>query len=115
MSAIPILILLAVLAMLVAVLIIAFDVRHIRNELLPDIRATLIRSEQSHSAHFHVTSLHGHGWGHISTLGFFVYWEWRAGRWQCPNLPSGGEPQLPPNYPGAFEGDRAKTWVSLGN
>jgi hypothetical protein len=46
--------------------------------------------------------------------GFFVVWEWCDGTWHptVDDLPPGADPGLPPNYPGAVSGYRAKTWVS---
>ena len=88
--------------MLVALLWIAVDTRAIRNRLLAD--------PQRSSGHF---SLKQHCGDAVS--GSFVIWEWRKGEWRADveSLPTGKAPGQPPEFPGAQEGHRVKTWASV--
>jgi len=109
------LLLIVMIALLVVAIRIAVDVNSIRSELLHDIRMTLrdfptiqqtglaspIRMRSHNSDPYH---------GNHST-DFFgkVLWEWRDGEWVA-DVPEGFDPGLPPNYPGNFEGAKARTW-----
>jgi hypothetical protein len=106
------LVLVLVLLIFAGVLRLAFDVRAIRSELLPDLRKSLLEGfwvQEPVARLGHICHIPHH-------LGadFFVIWKWSGGDWQVRpgTVPPGADPGLPPQYPGAFEGDLVKTWVS---
>jgi hypothetical protein len=99
----------------------AADVRAIREDSLRDVGKKLAAIEATlHQKTFvegvfewrrEGTTGHHHSTPH--KLGCFVVWEWRDGDWQPHGLAKGAEGCLPPNYPGAFPGDIARTWATL--
>jgi hypothetical protein len=117
----PLALLLAMVALLILVASILYqlvkiarDVRALRYQVAPELREALLQRSWAMSV---VTNPLRHGdpgtgphHQRIPAVGCFVLWEWRAGRWHCSS--EGGEPAdaLKPGYPGAFEGDLAKTW-----
>jgi hypothetical protein len=97
---------------------VALDVRSIRGELLTDIRKLLLTAERTHPVQGHPgrqlpLGIHNHrtmGAG----AGSFAFWVWRDGEWalETDSVPTDFHPGLPPAYPGAFNGDKIKTWVA---
>ena len=109
---------LVAIGLLVSVLILIFlvriavDIRAIREELLPQIRTELIHRNKAGGTLFRgIMSEHLHF--NVQPEGCFLVWVWRSGNWSLLNeIPEGVERTLPPNYPGAFDGDCSKTWAS---
>lgn len=120
MHVITILILLVAAAILHFLVQIAADIRAIRDELpkdvdrkLSDIMNSLDQralAEGVLSWSRGVMSHHQHG---PAGFGCFIIWEWCDGDWQHRGLPKGVKECLPPNYPGAFPGDIARTWAVI--
>jgi hypothetical protein len=94
---------------------VAIDVWNIRRELLPDIRKILLTTPRTYTGPDRVTpsSIHLHQ-SFLHRAGFFVIWEWALGEWapMTELIPPGVHPGLPPSYPGTFNGEKVKTWVS---
>jgi hypothetical protein len=120
MSVVVLLILLLTAVILFYVKRLADDVRAILEELPDRIDRRLAGVEKALRQGTFSEGLFRSGWGptgHHESLpqqfGCFVVWEWQDGDWQAQGLPAGSEGCLPPNYPGAFPGDLAKTWMLL--
>ncbi len=118
MTTLLILVLIVLIALLGHVIRLSHDVRAIREELLPDIRAVLLRTASLRSQSVRPMRLrHGdpfpnpHGFLSQAVAGCFLVWEWREEKWEPCELPGDMEPGPPPPFPGAFPGDVAKTWV----
>lgn len=99
--------------LLLQMVLIGADLRAVRYKLLPQIRDALLQGGP-------IICLPGLGHPDTHTngeppqpVGCFVLWEWRGGKWRCRAVPEGVDPGLSPSYPGAFEGDLAKTWRPL--
>ncbi|HEY3969132.1 MAG TPA: hypothetical protein VGM05_31570 [Planctomycetaceae bacterium] len=96
-------------------LVLALDVWNIRRELLPDIRKILLTVQRSYpiAGESVYSSIHNHR-SQVLAAGYFAIWEWRNGEWTLNTgfMPPEMHPGSPPAYPGAFNGDKAKTWVS---
>jgi hypothetical protein len=96
-------------------LCLALDVWNIRRELLPDMRKILLTMQRTYpvpgSPVF--AGLHDGHRSQLMNVGFFAVWEWRDGEWILKTglVPPGIHPGSPPAYPGAFNGDKIKTWV----
>jgi hypothetical protein len=106
------------LVLLGVVIIVGFLVRitgdvHEIQEILRDIRTQLLTRGGLPGD----WSLRGGGGVHQhlgeTATGFFTVWEWRDNRWDLKTtlLPHGVDPGLPPEHPGAFEGECVKKWV----
>lgn len=101
-------ILIALCVVTVAVIIIAIEVIKCRR-LLSDVGRTFARGSNVWPL---FCSVHQGHEGRDGEEGCFLVWEWRDGRW-C--LMPGQPPTsaaAPPESPGAYDGDLAKTWVS---
>ena len=113
-------VLVLVFLLLVQLAYIGADLRAIRNQHLPDLRDAILKRGSiggicvPYAVEPHCTPGDGHGQSKPS-LGCFVIWEWRNGKWYCRTAPEGIEASLPPGYPGAFEGDLAKTWQMVNS
>jgi hypothetical protein len=118
MTLIASLILIVTVAILVVLWQLAADIRKILTQSVPDILAATRaqRCSQRPPLGSGIPNDHQHphqGLGH-PPIGLFVIWIWRHGQWSCQGVPHEVHSGLPPAYPGAFEGDLAKTWVSTG-
>jgi hypothetical protein len=100
--------------LLVQLVLIGADIRALRYKLLPELLDALSqRGAISSGWSPVVNSVHGEPPAHgeaAKSVGRFIVWEWRGGKWQCGALTETLDPGLTPGYPGAFEGDLAKTW-----
>ena len=106
------LILFVVILILVFLVRLADNLKEISNELLPDIRSAILDLPRQPSRHRRgPDDTHSHGILQTKA-GCLIVWEWTDGEWQVHTVPEGIVPGLPPNFPGAFNGDIAKTWVS---
>ena len=104
--------------LLVIMVRIALDLRVIRNQLLPDIRASLLRGSYGRELLNEPVRMARHGNIPVphsvpAGQGSFLFWEWVEGQWNCRSEHVADLRVLPPSHPGAFEGDITKTWVSM--
>lgn len=120
MHLITFLILLVTVAILFLLWQLAADVRAIRHELPRELGGKLAGIEAAVRHQGFSEGLFRVGWGITSHhqhappgVGCFIIWEWRDGDWQAQGLREGVKECLPPNYPGAFPGDIARTWAIL--
>jgi len=98
---------------------IAGDVRRLRDQSLPDLQNAISRGLNSSGSRqllvyptegVHEEPPHG---PRVARTGYFLIWEWQLGEWVPRDVQLGVRLGLPPAYPGAFEGDIAKTWVPV--
>ena len=120
MNVLMLALLLLVFVLLVQLAFIGADLRAIRRYLPELCNAILRRGAIGGICFPYVGEPHDDGCipDHLVSkpgLGCFIVWEWRGGRWVCRAVPEGVAPSLPPGYPGAFDGDLAKTWQPLNN
>jgi len=103
-----------VLLILVFVMFIARDLRAIRSEFLPDILSKLPEDGYSVQAAGLQQYAYPASSCHTRHSGRFIIWQWTAGQWrpELNLLVQGATLGQPPAYPGAFDGDCAKTWIS---
>lgn len=120
MHVIAFLILLVTAAMLYFLVQVATDIRMIRDDLARDLGAKLADIKEALHRQSFAEGMLRWGWGVQSHhqhapagLGCFIVWEWRDGDWQHKGLPQGVQECWPPNYPGAFPGDIARTWAII--
>ena len=106
----------AQVAIVAGVGFLAFQIFAIRNDLLPKILAELQRSSK-YQGMYRSWRVDDHPDDHDTrahrTVGTFVIWEWRGGDWKPRDVPKGVKADVPPAFPGAFDGDMAKTWVAI--
>jgi hypothetical protein len=114
MTLIALLIVLLLVLILIVLWQLAGDMRSIVRDILPDIRAIMLKRPPPQGGvawpHRHDGTCLPHG-GDGIPIGSFVIWIWRHGEWHLQPVPFGIRPGLPPAYPGAFNGDVAKTWA----
>ena len=110
----------AILLLIVAIGILKFvkdiadDIRAMRNDDMPRLLSRMLRQTgyQGFGTMF-VASHSGSGHRLLHTrAGSAVIWVWRDGRWNIAEAPEGVDPGLEPDYPGAYDGDMAKSWIS---
>lgn len=93
---------------------IADDIRALRNDDMPRLLSSMLRQTGYQRFGTMLVARHA-GAEHFlvqSKAGCAVIWIWRDGRWEIAEAPAGVDPGLEPDYPGAYDGDMAKSWVS---
>ena len=116
MESLMVLLLVVVGLNLVCVALLTTDVRSIRSALLPGIQSTLENAQHSDVRPAPILSQGRHKHSKFSPgAGTFAVWQWSGSQWYLVpgSVPAGVNPGSPPKYPGAFDGDHVKTWVSL--
>lgn len=94
---------------------IADDVRTLRNDDMPRLLSGMLRQTSYQRIGRMLMSPHPGGSEHFllcSRAGCIVIWVWSGGRWAVAEAPAGVDPGLEPDYPGAFDGDKATSWIS---